>query len=197
MGEFAPHVELVFPQPAAGYEVDFLLRGTLDVVAKYSDPPVPLTFDEWNTYLRGKSPLFIDDYNLADALSTGTVMNASLNLCDRIKISTSFNFVNVMANFRVTLGSVWKTPATLVMDLLTKNRGQGGIDCQVKSPIFSSPAIEQQYAYDDVPTLNAAATYDLEHGVVYLSIINNDQEQSAALYRLKDLNGTVQTSCFK
>jgi alpha-N-arabinofuranosidase len=174
--------ELVVPVLAAGYEVETLLQGTLDVIAEYSNPPVPLAFDEWNPYLRAVTPDFIEEYNIADALYTGVVMNACLRRCDRIKLSASYHFINVMGNYRVTPGSTWLTPSTLVLELMTNHRGPVGIDCRVlETPTFSSKAIGQQFAYDGVPTLDAAATFDPDKNMVYLSVVNSDLENPAAI----------------
>jgi alpha-N-arabinofuranosidase len=177
-----PPEEVILPQLAAAHEVDFILRNTLETIAQHSDPPVPLAFDEWNTYIRAKPPLFLEDYNVADALYTGGLMNACIRMCNRIKMSAPFNFINVMGNYRVTSRAVWPTPATLVLDVFTRFRGPVGIDCQVtETPTFSSPEIGQQFAYDNVPTVDAAATYDPELGLVYLSVVNHDREQAAAI----------------
>jgi alpha-N-arabinofuranosidase len=181
--EKPPAVEdLVLSQLAASHEIELLLDKTINIAAAHSDPPVPIAFDEWNTYLRAKPPLFIEEYNLADALYTGGVMNAVLRRCEHIHMSAPFNFTNVMANYRISQGAVWATPSTLVLDLMTRLRGAIGIDCQVTaSPTFDTPAMGQQVAYQGIQTINAAATYDAEQKVVYLSLVNHDMKGDAAV----------------
>jgi alpha-N-arabinofuranosidase len=170
-----PADDLVLAQLAAAHEIDRILDTTIEISRAHSDPAVPIAFDEWNPYLRAKPPLFIEEYNLADGLYTGGVMNAVLRRCDMVHMSAPFNFTNVMGNYRITQGSVWATPSTLVLDLLTRFRGSVGIDCKVvETPTFSSPEIGLQVAYSGVPTIDAAATYDAEQKVVYLSIVNHD-----------------------
>ncbi len=177
-----PAVEdLVLSQLAASHEIDKLLELTGKIASEHPTP-VPLAFDEWNTYLRAKPPLFIEEYNLADGLYTGGVMNAILRRVDKVHMSAPFNFTNVMGNYRITPGQVWATPSTLVLDLLTRYRGTVSIECAVtRTPTFSSPEIGQQFAYDAVPTIDAAATYDGEFGRTYLSIVNNDMQEAAKI----------------
>lgn len=201
---------LYLPKVAASHEVAQMLDRTLEIIAAHSDPPVPLAFDEWNTYVGARSPGFIEDYNLADALYAGGVMNACIHRCDRVKMTAIFNLINVMANYRVTpeyhwqkipstrggnwvafpdenaqAASVWKLPTTLVLELLTHHRGPLGITCRTESPVFSSPATGNLPAYDAVPLIDAAATYDPQQQIVYLSVVNRDAQHAAQL----DLSG--------
>lgn len=177
--------ELFQVKLGSGHEVKKMLDETWEIVKKHSDPPVPIAFDEWNTYMGAKAPDFFEDYDMADALYTGVLMNACIQRCDWIKMSAVFNLINVMGNYRVTRDKVWKTPATLVLELLTHHRGMHGIGCHTESPVFSTPAEGNQFAYDDVPTVDAAATFDEQSGMVYLSIVNNDINSPAVI----DLHG--------
>lgn len=177
--------ELFRVKLGSGHEVKKMLDDTWEIVKKFSDPPVPIAFDEWNTYMGAKAPDFFEDYDMADALYTGVLMNACIQRCDWIKMSAVFNLINVMGNYRVTRDKVWKTPSTLVLELLTHHRGRHGIECRTESPVFSTPAEGNQFAYDDVPTVDAAATYDEQSGTVYLSIVNNDINHPALI----DLQG--------
>ena len=177
-----PVEDLVLAQLAAAHEIDQILEMTVDIAQEHSDPAVPIAFDEWNTYLRAKPPLFLEEYNLADGLYTGGVMNAVLRRCASVHMSAPFNFTNVMGNYRITPTGVWATPSTLVLDLLTRFRGSVGIDCQVtQSPTFDSPEIGQQFAYEGIPSIDAAATYDPDQHIIYLSIANFDMEDDAAI----------------
>ncbi len=176
-----PPDALVPAQLGAGREVEKMLEKTIEIVANYTDPAVPIAFDEWNTYIRAKPPLFIEEYNLADALYTGVLMNACIRMCGQIKMSAGFNFINVMGNYRISPRSVWRTPATLVLELLTKNRGTWGIVCDVKSPSFQTETFAQLLAQEDVPLLDAAATWDPHIQTVYLSLVNLDGMAEAQL----------------
>ncbi|MEM7115394.1 MAG: alpha-L-arabinofuranosidase C-terminal domain-containing protein, partial [Chloroflexota bacterium] len=174
--------DLVPFQLTASHEIDLLLQDTIAIAKAHSNPAVPLAFDEWNTYLRAKPPLFIESYNLADGLYTGGVMNSVLQRCNDIIMSAPFNFTNVMGNYRITQGSVWATPSTLVLDLMTRFRGKVAVECQViETPTFGSPAIAQQIAYEDVATINAAATFDEANQRLFLSLVNFATEQAATI----------------
>lgn len=177
-----PAEDLVLAQLAAAHEIGRLLEATIEISKANSNPAVPIAFDEWNPYLRAKPPLFLEDYNLADGLYTGGVMNSVLRQCDMVHMSAPFNFTNVMGNYRITQGSVWATPSTLVLDLMTRYRGTVGIDCTVTQyPTFKSPEIGLQVAYNDVPMIDAAATYDPEQKITYLSLVNYNLRESGSV----------------
>ena len=173
--------DLYLPKIAASLDVEAMLARTLELMARFCDPPPFLAFDEWNTYFGAKGPLFIEAYNIADALYVGSVTNTCLRHCDRIKLSAIYNLVNVMGNYRINARSVWKTPSTLVMELLTAHRGPIAIACQVQCPSIASPALGNQPAFANVPLIDAAVTADLADGKAYLSIVNRHPEQAAEL----------------
>jgi alpha-N-arabinofuranosidase len=177
--------ELFQVKLGSGHEVKRVLDETWEIVKAHSNPPVPIAFDEWNTYMGAKAPDFFEDYDMGDAIYTGVLMNACIQRCDWIKMSAVFNLTNVMGSYRITRDQVWKTPSTLILELLTKHRGAHGIQCDTQSPVFSTPAEGNQFAYDDVPTVDAAATYDEQSGNVYLSIVNSDTQSPAKI----DLSG--------
>jgi len=208
--EVPPPEQLYGPKIASAHEVKLMLDETLGLIAQHSDPPVPLAFDEWNTYVGAKAPSFIEDYNVADALYTGALMNACIARCDHIKMAAIFNLINVMGSYLVTplytwqqhpsRGNYWfstfenpdppaviKAPTTLVLELLTHHRGPKGIICEVNSPTYSSAAQGNLPASEDVPVIDAAATYDPETKSVYLSVVNRDVDNVATL-ELEGLN---------
>ncbi len=180
-----------------------MLDDTLDIVRQHADPPVPVAFDEWNTYVTAKGPDYIEDYNIADALYAGALMNACLRRAGQIKTAACFNLINVMGNYRVTPQwlwekiptrgdywvpvrcnpdtppRVWKTPTTLVLELMTHYRGSQAVGCQVDSPTMQTPAVGNLPAFDDLLVLDAAATYDPEANIVYLSLVNRDADSEA------------------
>ena len=197
--EETPAPELVYlPKMAAWHEVEQMLDATLTIMDDAAAERLPLAFDEWNTYVGAKAPDYIEEYNLADALYTGALMNTCIQRADRIKYSAIYHLVNVMGCYvtaplyewkAVNLGrgggwvpvstganpaapAVIKMPATLVLELMTSYRGSHAIACQVDCGTFSSPAAGNMPAFDDVPLLNAAATYDAERQLLYLSMVN-------------------------
>ncbi|MEQ8675413.1 MAG: alpha-L-arabinofuranosidase C-terminal domain-containing protein [Aggregatilineales bacterium] len=203
--ETPPPREMMFlPKIAAAHEVSQMLDDTLAIMDASSSKPIPIAFDEWNTYYGAKGPGYIDDYNLADALYTAGLMNACIQRCDRIKMSAIYNLINVMGSYLVyplyeweavnlgrgggwvpvSLGdspvapSVVKMPSTLVMELMTKYRGKHAVHCAVDSPTFSSPAIGNQPAFDAVPMIDASATLDRDTNTLYLALVNRDVKAS-------------------
>ena len=172
-----PSADQILPKLAAGHEVEKVLDATLAVTAKFSKPPVPIAFDEWNTETRGKPPLWIEDYNICDALYAASVLHACLRRCDRVKLSAIYNLVNAMGSYGVSPTTVWKTPTTLVLELLSQHRGRLSLRCSVDSPTFAVQEMHALPAFDDVPFFDAAATCNPESGRVFLSITNRSTDQ--------------------
>lgn len=214
-----PPEHLYLPKIAASHEVAQMLDDTLEIMDRYSDRKIPLAFDEWNTYCGAKSPDFIEDYNLADALYAGALMNACIQRCDRIKVGAIFNLINVMGSYLVSpqyqwqainlgRGGAWvpmtiddtypepstiKVPPTLVLELMTQYRGQHAILCKAKSPVFTSLGAGNQPSFDDVPTIDAAATYDKANNLCYLSIVNRNVDEAVDI----SLTGLNQNTILK
>ncbi len=197
--EVTPDRELMYlPKIAAWREVEQMLDATLAVMDRYGGGSLPLAFDEWNTYVGAKAPDYIEDYTLADALYTGALMNACLQRADRIKYSAIYHLTNVMGSYvaaplyeweMVFLGrrggwapistgeapdapAVIKMPATLVLELMTRHRGADAVRCAVDCGSFTSPAAGNMPAFDDVPLVSAAATYDAQAKLLYVSVVN-------------------------
>jgi len=197
--DVTPDRELMYlPKIACWYEVEQMLDATLAVMDRYGAGSLPLAFDEWNTYVGAKAPDFIEDYTLADALYTGALMNACLQRADRIKYSAIYHLTNVMGCYvsaplyeweNVFMGrrggwvpvstgdnpnapATIKMPATLVLELMTQYRGADAVSCAVECGSFSCPAAGNMPAFDDVPLVSAAATYDAENKLLYISVVN-------------------------
>ena len=206
--EQTPAPEMVYlPKMAAGHEVAGMLDATLAVIDEFSAKPLPVAFDEWNTYVGAKAPDYIEDYNLADALYTASLMNACLQRADRIKYSAIYHLVNVMGCYvtaplyywqAVNLGrgggwvpvsigdnpdapAVIKMPATLVLELMTRHRGQYAVQCQVECETFASPPAGNMPGFEDVPLVNAAATWDDARQLLYVSVVNCCVDESMRL----------------
>ncbi len=194
-----PAPEAIYlPKMAAWHEVKSMLDDTLAVVDQHSPKPLPIAFDEWNTYVGAKAPNFIEEYNLADALYTGSIMNLCLQRANRIHYSAIYHLTNVMGCYLIApfynwqelyLGrrggwvpmdtgddpaepAVIKMPATLVLELMTQHRGALALETTVDCGIFASPAAGTMPAFDDVPLMNAATTLDADAKAVFLSLVN-------------------------
>lgn len=198
---------LFLPKIAASYEVAQMLDATLEIMDKFSAKTLPLAFDEWNTYYGAKSPDYIEDYNLADALYAGALMNACIQRADRIKYSAIYHLINAMGCYvasplynwqPVSLGrgggwipvdigdnpdapAMIKAPTTLVLELMTQYRGQYAIECHADSPTFASPSAGNLPAFDAVPIIDASATIDTDTGQIFLSIVNRSVESSVEI----------------
>lgn len=204
---------LYLPKIAASHEVSKMLDDTLEIMDAHSERKIPLAFDEWNTFCGAKSPAYIEEYNLADALYAGALMNACIQRADRIKVGAIFNLINVMGSYLVSpqynweainlgRGGAWvatgidssypkpstiKVPPTLVMELMTHCRGTDAIQCTVDSPIYTSLGAGNLPAFDDVPVIDAAATYDRDNKLSYLSIVNRSADDTVEI-NLEGLN---------
>lgn len=176
-----PADQLYWPKVASAHEVCQMLDRTWKIVRAHADPAPSIAFDEWNTYVAAKSPDFFEDYGIADGLYCGALMNACLQRADWIKMSASFNLINVMGNYRVTPNDVWKTPTTLVLELFTRLRGPVSVGCRTDCPTLATPAAGTLPAYDDMPLIDAAATCEPVRGTVFLSVINRDPQRAAAI----------------
>jgi alpha-L-arabinofuranosidase len=202
--DHTPDIDTLYvPKVAAAHEVADMLDRTLEIIAQNAQPPLPLAFDEWNTYIGAKPPIYKERYDLGDALYTGALMNACIQRADRIKMSAVYHLINVMACYNVLPEYAWrqvpearagywvkdtsadlqapqvvKLPTTLVLELLTQHRGPQAVHCAVDCPTFSSPAKGNLPAYDAVPLVDAATTYDVASGYLYLSLVNRDAEQA-------------------
>lgn len=213
---------LYLPKIAASYEVAQMLDDTLAIIDKFSSKPLPIAFDEWNTYYGAKSPDYIEGYNLADAIYTGALMNACIQRADRIKFSAIYHLINAMGCYLaspmydwqpVNLGrgggwipvsngetpiepAVIKIPSTLVLELMTAHRGSHAIGCQVASPTFSSPSAGNLPAYDDVPSLDASATIDHDTDTIYLSLVNRSVDSSLEV-KLEGITASTHATIYR
>lgn len=222
LAETPPPDAIYLPKMAAWHEVKSMLDDTIGVVDQHTSSEMPIAFDEWNTYVGAKAPNFIEEYNLADALYTGSIMNLCLARADRIHYSAIYHLTNVMGCYLIAplynweelfLGrrggwvpidtgdnpaapAVIKMPATLVLELMTRHRGPRALETTVDCGSFASPAAGTMPAFDDVPLMNAAATLDADSKTLFLSLVNCgfDQPVSLSLPGL-DLEADVDIYC--
>ncbi len=190
--------DIYLTKMAAWHEVRGMLDDTLAIVDQHSPKPLPIAFDEWNTYVNAKAPNFIENYNLADALYTGSIMNLCLQRADRIHYSAIYHLTNVMGCYLIAPLYNWeelhmgrrggwlpidtgdnpaqpaviKMPATLVLELMTHHRGRQALETTVDCGTFASPAAGTMPAFDDVPLVNAATTLDAEANALFVSLVN-------------------------
>ena len=173
--------EMYWPKVASAHEVTEMLDRTYEIVCEHADPPPPIIFDEWNTYVEAKPPDFFENYSMADALYAGALMNACLQRAAWIKMSASFNLLNVMGNIRVSPTRVWKTPTGLVLELYTRYRGVKAVGCEASAETVATPELGNLPAFDAVSLIDAAATRSADGGTLYLSVVNRDPTRLADL----------------
>ena len=202
-----PPETVILPKLAAAREVEGMLDATLEVIKRHAPKQMPLAFDEWNTYFSAKPPAFIEGYDMADAVYTASVMHLMLSRADRIHYSAIYHLVNVMGNYitsplyewdalNLGRGGGWvpastgasphkpatiKMPATLVLELMTRFRGPDSLPASVDCGTFSSPALGNQPAFDNVPLVNAAATHDSDMRTLYVSLANCSPNESVQI----------------
>ena len=164
------------PTVAASTEVEVMLDKTIAEIKKYTKKNITIAFDEWNTYVEAEHPNYIENYNIADALYAGSLLNACINRGDMITNTGVYHLINVMGNYRIDGQKIWKTPTTLVLELFTKYHKGEILKTSVSSPTFSSPALGKQPVYKNNKLIDASATYDQNQ--VCLSIVNKSEKES-------------------
>jgi alpha-N-arabinofuranosidase len=164
------------PTVAASTEVEIMLDRTITEIKKYTKKNITIAFDEWNTYVEAEHPNYIENYNIADALYAGSLLNACINRGDMITNTGIYHLINVMGNYRIDGQKIWKTPTTLVLELFTKFHKGEILKTSVNSPTFSSPALGKQPVYKNNKLVDASATYDQNQ--VCLSIVNKSEKES-------------------
>ena len=88
--------------------------------------------------------LFIENYNIADALYAGSLLHACINRGNIITNTGIYHLVNVMGNYRIEGKRIWKTPTTLVLELMTKFHKGVILLTKIKTNKFKSPRSGKQ-----------------------------------------------------
>jgi alpha-L-arabinofuranosidase len=175
-----PHYTSRFiPTVAASTEVEIILDKTIEEVKKNTKKNITIAFDEWNTYVEAIHPNYIENYNIADALYAGSLLNACINRGDMITNTGIYHLINVMGNYRIDGQKIWKTPTTLVLELFTKHHKGKILKTSVKSPTFSSPGLGKQPEYNNNKLLDASATYNQNQ--ICLTIVNKSEKESLSI----------------
>jgi alpha-N-arabinofuranosidase len=164
------------PTVAASTEVELMLDMTIKEVKKNTKKHITLAFDEWNTYVEAEHPNYIENYNIADALYAGSLLNACINRGDMITNTGIYHLINVMGNYRIDGQKIWKTPTTLVLELFTKYHKGKILKTSTNSPTFASPGMGKQPEYKKNNLLDASATFNQNQ--VCLTIVNKSEMES-------------------
>ena len=164
------------PTVAASTEVELMLDMTIKEVKKNTKKHITLAFDEWNTYVEAEHPNYIENYNIADALYAGSLLNACINRGDMITNTGIYHLINVMGNYRIDGQKIWKTPTTLVLELFTKYHKGKILKTSTNSPTFASPGMGKQPEYKKNNLLDASATFNQNQ--VCLTVVNKSEMES-------------------
>jgi len=137
---------------------------------------VYLSFDEWNVWYQTKqsehpwevAPSILEDnYSLLDALVFGGLMCTLLNNCDRVKMASLAQLVNVIAPIVTKPGGGVLKQSTYYPFQQVSRYGRG----VALRPLVSSPMVETKKR-GEVPMLQMAATFDEQSDSVTLFVLN-------------------------
>ena len=163
------------PTVAAATEVEIMLDRTINEVKKYTKKNIKIAFDEWNTYVEAHTPKFLENYNIADALYAGSLLHACINRGNIITNTGIYHLVNVMGNYRIEGKKIWKTPTTLVLELMTKFHKGIILATKIKTNKFKSPRLGKQPQYSNNLLIDAATTFQtIEYCI---SIVNKSENK--------------------
>ena len=160
---------------AAATEVEIMLDRTIKEVKKYTKKNIKIAFDEWNTYVEAHTPKFLENYNIADALYAGSLLHACINRGNIITNTGIYHLVNVMGNYRIEGKKIWKTPTTLVLELMTKFHKGIILETKIKTNKFKSPKLGKQPHYSNNLLIDAATTF--QKNKYCISIVNKSENK--------------------
>ncbi len=161
---------------AASTEVETMLDKTIQEIKKNTKKNITIAFDEWNTYVEAEHPNYIENYNIADALYAGSLLNACINRGDMITNTGIYHLINVMGNYRIDGQKIWKTPTTLILELFTKYHKGKILKTSVDTSTFVSPKMGKQPIYKKNKLLDASTTY--YQNQICLSVVNKSEKES-------------------
>ncbi len=148
---------------------------------KRSPKKLWLSFDEWNVWYRARSgdamnghqqeaPHLLEEvYNLEDALLVGGILNTLLRHADRVKIACLAQLVNVIAPIMTHPNGLFlQTIFYPYHWALQYARGS------VLDVLVEAPTTYEVSGMDQIPHLDATATYDPDNGKMALFLLNRD-----------------------
>ena len=166
------------------------LIATMAIMDKY-DPAkkIALVVDEWGIWTDaepGTNPAFLYQQNsLRDALIAASTLNIFNNHCDRVKMATLAQTVNVLQALILTnKEKMLLTPTYYVFDLYKHHQ-----DAQLLAVNFKSPSYLRDT--DSLPALNISASRD-SLGTIHVTIVNIDPSKKINVQA--SLNGTENKS---
>jgi alpha-L-arabinofuranosidase len=167
-----------------------------------------LSVDEWNVWHQSRfagqdtlcysdeDPALIEDrYDVADAVVVGSLLITLLRHADRVGIACQAQLVNVIAPIMTRQGGpAWRQ--TIFHPFAQASRFARGVVLRVE------PRVERRSTadHDDVPLVDAVATWDEESGALTVLCVNRSQQEpirldvrADAFSRLRLVEATVLT----
>ena len=176
-----------------------------DMITKHSaimdkyDPKknVALVVDEWGVWTDvepGTNPGFLFQQNsMRDALIAATTLNIFNNHCDRVKMASLAQTINVLQSLILTdKEKMVLTPTYHIFDMYKAHQDGKFLPIKLISPNFVS-------GNDKIPAVNASASQDAQ-GKIHISLVNLDPHKTVAIsidfndIQWKTVTGQVLTS---
>jgi len=163
-----------------------VLAGTLRYVkAKLrSRHDVYLSWDEWNVWYKDQTmqggwqeaPHLIEEvYNLEDALVVAQWLNVFLRRCDVLKMACLAQLVNVIAPILTRPDGILRQSIFYPFALFSRYASGDSLDLLVQAPTYATRMFGEQ------PLIDAAASYDAEHGRGAIFIVHRGRTEPLTL----------------
>ena len=162
---------------------------------KRSKKQVNISFDEWNVWYHShgaefekwsKAPHILEDvYDFADALVVGTMMNAILRHCDRVKIACLAQLINVIAPIMTEDGGrAWRQ--TIFWPFYyASNYGRG----YALEGVYDASTYDTKW-YKEVPDVDSAAVLSEDGKRLTVFAVNRDLKDAVPFtLKLLDFEG--------
>lgn len=183
-------------------EMDCFIREVADICRRiqeelHSDKQIGLSFDEWNVWyhysMKGETPplwtvarpIDEEDYDFADALLVGSMMNTLLNNADVVKIACLAQLVNALAPIMTVPGGKAWVQTTYYPFLYASQFGRGtALKAQIEAPCYSC-RINEHASY-----LSAACVRSEDGRYVTVFAVNKNPDAAMEL-SLEGISGMV------
>ncbi|MBC8026316.1 MAG: alpha-N-arabinofuranosidase [Steroidobacteraceae bacterium] len=148
-----------------------------------------LSFDEWNVWYRARSQEHLDGkgayapklleevYNLEDAMLTGGFLNTLMRQSERVHLACLAQIVNVIAPLVTNEKGILRQPTFYPYQFALKYAQGRMLDIQVDCETYPIKAVglRADFARDEeVPFIDAVASYDAKSGRVAVFVLNRD-----------------------
>jgi alpha-N-arabinofuranosidase len=148
-----------------------------------------LSFDEWNVWYRARSQEHLDGkgayapklleevYNLEDAMLTGGFLNTLMRQSDRVRLACLAQIVNVIAPLVTNEKGILRQPTFYPYQFALKYAQGRMLDIQVECETYPIKAtgLRADFARnEEVPFIDAVASYDAKAGRIAVFALNRD-----------------------